>query len=264
MPQTVKKALLIGINYTGTSSALGGCINDSTNLKNFMIKNRYFQNKDMVTMNDNQVGNNYPTKRNILIQLRNLVNFANRNKNKNVLLVVSYSGHGTYQRDRNGDESDGRDEALCPIDYTARGFITDDLIKRYFIDKLPSNVKLVMLIDACHSGTMCDLKYEYNCDRYRRYNTQKSRLTRCDIIMVSGCRDNQTSADAYLQNGRIYEYQGAMTAAFIANYSDRITYYNLINRMRRWLRVKRFRQVPQLTSGKLLNVNKTFLLGSYN
>jgi hypothetical protein len=32
-----KRALLIGINYTGTSSALRGCINDVKNLKQFLV-----------------------------------------------------------------------------------------------------------------------------------------------------------------------------------------------------------------------------------
>lgn len=32
-----KRALLIGINYTGTANALNGCINDVNNVKQFLI-----------------------------------------------------------------------------------------------------------------------------------------------------------------------------------------------------------------------------------
>ena len=38
----LKKALLIGINYTGTDYELRGCINDSINLKQFLISNKFF------------------------------------------------------------------------------------------------------------------------------------------------------------------------------------------------------------------------------
>ena len=32
-----KKALIIGVNYTGTSEELGGCINDAVRIKAFII-----------------------------------------------------------------------------------------------------------------------------------------------------------------------------------------------------------------------------------
>ena len=38
----IKKCLLIGINYTGTSFALNGCINDSYNIQKFLLSNGYF------------------------------------------------------------------------------------------------------------------------------------------------------------------------------------------------------------------------------
>ena len=38
----VKKALLVGINYTSTGSQLSGCINDTENLKQFLLKIKAF------------------------------------------------------------------------------------------------------------------------------------------------------------------------------------------------------------------------------
>jgi uncharacterized caspase-like protein len=220
-------------------------------------------------MNDNQkdVNDNlYPTRENIIAQLRELISLANSNSDKTVLLFLSYSGHGSYVRDTNGDEADGRDEVLCPVDCDTKGYITDDTLKSYFVYKLPKNVKLVALIDACHSGTVMDLKYDYKINKLNTYSIHGSMFpTQCNIVMISGCRDNQTSSDAYLKDNKTgsYEYQGAMTAAFLANYKKGISSYDLIVKMRKWLKENGFDQIPQLSSGKQIETKNKFLLGYF-
>lgn len=37
------------------------------------------------------------------------------------------SGHGGTQADTDGDEADGTDETICPIDYETNGQIVDDV-----------------------------------------------------------------------------------------------------------------------------------------
>ena len=266
--KTAKRCLLIGINYENTDYSLSGCINDSENLKGFLIKNNYFQKNEFVMMNDKKSGVYYPNKKHIWKQLDALVKFAKMNIKNNVLLFVAYSGHGSHIKDISGDEEDGQDEVLCPVDFINNGYIVDDDIKRKFINKLPKNVKLVTLIDACHSGTVLDLKYNYMVDKKDTYKIYGNmRQTHCEVIMISGCRDSQTSADAYLkdkQEGGKYEYQGAMTAAFISNYKNGITYEELIIIMRSWLKKKKFTQIPQLSSGQYLNTKNNFLLCNFN
>jgi metacaspase-1 len=263
----VKKGLLIGINYIGTSFELGGCIDDATNLKQFLVYNRYFEANDLVTMSDKAVGNLYPTKANILKQLNELVNFASadENKDKDVYLFLSYSGHGAYLQDKNGDEDDNNDEVLCPVDCDKVGYIVDDNLKADFIDKLPSNVKLTILVDACHSGTVMDLRYQY-LKKKKTIVNGKVTDSKCTVCMISGCTDSQTSSDAWLPNviSSKYEAQGAMTASFLYNFKDGINYTQLITNMRNWLKNKRFTQIPQLTSGRSINLNDPFLLSSYD
>ncbi|ARF11012.1 caspase [Hokovirus HKV1] len=260
----VKKALLIGINYTGSQNELNGCINDSMNLKKFLLSNKYFLESDMIMMNDNLKGNLYPNKANIEYQFNELVKFAQNNVDKKVELFISYSGHGTNVVDKNGDEKDGYDEALVPIDFLNSGFIIDDNIRINLVDKMHKNVSLTILCDSCHSGTMCDLKYLYTFDKQLYTADSKYKDTLCNIVTISGCKDSQTSADAYIKTGSTYTYQGAMTASFIANYKDEITYRNLIVTMKSWLAKKLYTQIPQLCSGKLVNVDSPFLLSSYN
>lgn len=263
----VKKGLLIGINYAGSSCALSGCINDTYNLKDFLIQNKYFSEPELVFMNDNSQGDQYPTRVNIMNQLKSLVNFAKEHDKEQVLLFFSYSGHGSQVKDYTGEEEDGQDEVLCPIDYDNGGFIVDDDLRSTVIDKMGSNVTLVILIDACHSGTMVDLKYMYTCDKTSScLKLSKYKDTKCNVVMISGCRDNQTSDDAFIPDRitKKKEYQGAMTAAFLANYKDEITTTMLISGMRKWLKDNDHQQVPQLSSGKLFDVSKSFLLSVYN
>lgn len=261
-----RRGLMIGINYTGSSNALNGCINDCENLKQFLTSKNYFKSNELIMMNDNQSGGLYPTKANILNQFRELVKFANANKGKQIEMFISYSGHGHHIKDTSGDEADGQDEVLCPVDFSSAGFIVDDQIRADLIDKLPSNVKLLMIVDACHSGTMGDLRYAYKVDSSNAYTVFGNyKDTKCKCVLISGCRDDQTSADAYVRDDiqKRMEYQGAMSASLIKNYSDGITYNDLINKMRSWLRNNRYTQVPQLSSGKLININDKFILSEF-
>lgn len=264
----IRRALFIGINYIGSQYELHGCINDALHLKTYLITNKYFNEDECIVMSDNQPSNSnaYPSRMNILKQFAVLISFAAANPDKKVELFISYSGHGSNVRDVNGDEADGFDEVICPADFDSAGFIVDDYIKAEFVDKLGANVRVVILMDSCNSGTVVDLKYNYKIDGTANAITYNEKDTACKIVMVSGCRDNQTSADAYLfdKNDNKYEYQGAMTAAFLANYIDGISYENLITNMRAWLKQKSYTQVPQLSSGQPIAIKKAFMLCKYN
>ena len=266
MALTVKKCLLIGINYNNTELQLSGCINDTLNLKEFLINNKYFKSDEFIMMNDNLTGDFYPTKENIEKQLISILEFTQINKNKFVELFISYSGHGYYIQDTNKDEKEGKDEVICPVDCMTNGFITDDYLKS-IINQFHTKVHVVYLIDACHSATMLDLKYNYLIDAKNSCVIDKlQKATSCNCVMISGCRDDQTSADAYLsdQTTKKYEAQGAMTAGFIANHTDKTNYITLINNMRNWLKTNGFSQIPQLSSGRAISTRGLFLLNQYD
>ena len=79
-------------------------------------------------------------------------------------LFLHYSGHGCKIRDDNGDEADGFDEALVPVDYQTAGLIRDDDLFKIIIQPLPAEVTLTSLMDCCHSGSILDLPYMYKAD----------------------------------------------------------------------------------------------------
>ncbi len=68
------------------------------------------------------------------------------------VIVFQYAGHGTHVPDLNGDEEDGRDEALCPVDFAAGALYIDDDIAEVFA-RVPDGVNMTCFMDCCHSGT---------------------------------------------------------------------------------------------------------------
>jgi len=99
--------------------------------------------------------------------------------------VFYYSGHGTSVPDKDGDEADGSDEALCFV--TADGQVSYEscLIDDDFADAVTSclhdETHFLILTDCCHSGTIADLKSE-------QWASHK-------VVAVAGCTDSQTSGD---------------------------------------------------------------------
>lgn len=84
---------------------------------------------------------------------------------KGDLVYVHFSMHGQPIEDLNGDEEDGWDEALIPVDaqmrfeegvYEGKKHLLDDTLEKYFNDirsKIGTKGQLYVVLDACHSGT---------------------------------------------------------------------------------------------------------------
>jgi hypothetical protein len=177
-------------------------------------------------------------------------------------LWFSYSGHGSYVYDETGDEKDYYDEVICPVDYSSSGMIVDDYIYDNLVSKLPSNATLFALMDCCHSGTILDLPYMYNNSVETNNNTVISTTNNnknhpATVISISGCKDDQTSADAYIS-----KYQGAMTWSFLnalsnVNYNVRLS--DLVHRMRVLLSNDNYTQVPMLATSSPSDIDKYFI-----
>ena len=244
-----KNALLIGCNYIGTQSELSGCINDVENIQN-KLKTQYKFNS-IVIMTDNT--SKKPTKVNILDEIKVLLN----NSKSGDKLFLGFSGHGTYTKDTNGDEKDGLDEMFVPLDFNC---ISDDEIKICINDNLKKDVTLFALFDCCHSGTILDLRYQYFDSENYDNSTENLKETETigNLIMISGCMDNQTSADAYINS----MYQGAMTWSFLDTVSKKpkLTWIELIKNMRSSLKTSTYQQIPQLSSSKKLDLTAEICL----
>jgi len=232
-----KTALLIGINYTNTPQQLGGCINDTQNVSKLLTSKGYtcFLISELSTIK--------ATKNNILKALIQLLT----NSRAGDSLFFHFSGHGTSTLDRNKDELDGKDEMICPCDFK---MITDDELNKIIQMYLKPNVTFFALFDSCFSGTVLDLKYNY------APNIINPRVpeTKSNVIMISGCMDNQESADTVINN----EWCGAMTNAFLTCINAP-SLNALLTNMRSHLKKNNYKQIPQLSSGKFININQNNL-----
>jgi hypothetical protein len=252
----MRKALLIGINYLGTNNQLSGCINDALNIKDFLQKNGY-QEENITLMTETSKDKNLiPTADNIIREMKKLVDI------KEGELFLSYSGHGSSVRDYTGKEKDGKNETIVPLDMQ---LIIDDDLRKILVEPLTKNIKLTAIFDCCHSGTGLDLKYNYSCypglgSKSKRYiididkNYQDSKG---NVILISGCADPDYSSDTVFND----QPQGALTHAFLTIVDNKqLSYLELLKKLRKFMKEYGYSQVPQLSSGILLNLNENFEL----
>ncbi|KAJ2904638.1 hypothetical protein MKZ38_007474 [Zalerion maritima] len=294
-----RKALLIGINYFGQRGQLRGCINDVRNMSGYLVEHFGYKREDMVILTDDQQNPmSQPTKQNILRAMHWLVKEARPNDS----LFFHYSGHGGQTKDLDGDEPDGYDEVIYPVDFRQVGHITDDEMHRIMVTPLASGVRLTAIFDSCHSGTALDLPYIYSTqgilkepnlakeagqgllgvisaytrgdiggmasnvfgfikkatsgeDAHNRAMATKT--SPADVIMFSGSKDDQTSADATISQ----QATGAMSWAFITalKKSPQQSYVQLLNSIRDEL-ASRYTQKPQLSCSHPLNTNLLFVM----
>lgn len=136
-----KHALCIGINnYPGTNMDLAGCVNDANDWAK-ELANREFKVTKILDAE--------AKKRSMVQRIGDIVSGAKSGDT----VVISFSGHGTYAPDDEGDEIDGLDEALCPHDITEGNPLLDDEIRELFANRAPK-VRVLLLSDSCHSGTV--------------------------------------------------------------------------------------------------------------
>ncbi|MCA9329857.1 caspase family protein, partial [Candidatus Saccharibacteria bacterium] len=240
----LKVALLVGINYIGQECSLQGCINDVQNVRKLLLESGYLEQNIVMLTDETPVK---PTRQNIIKALVDLI-LSDAQK-----MVFHYSGHGSYETDCNGDEKDGRDECLVPLDCDTAGMILDDEI-RGILQLVQPHQELFTLMDCCHSGTNMDLAYNLHQRVGRRTMTMVRDSgvseTRGQVVMISGCQDSQYSADAIIDDSA----GGAMTCAFLKSYAPGKKYVKLMADMFEFLEKNDYPQVPNLSSGKSLNL----------
>ena len=295
-----RKALLIGINYIGSKNALRGCINDAHNIFNYLTTYCGYRPEDIVMLTDDQREMvKIPLKENIIRAMQWLVKDAQPND----ALFFHYSGHGGQTKDLDGDEEDGMDDVIYPVDFESVGPLIDDTMHDIMVKSLPQGARLTALFDSCHSGTVLDLPYTYstkgvikepnmwkdvgsdgiqaamayatgnrsalfssignmvssvtkkqNVDRER---VRQIKFSPADVIMLSGSKDNQTSADTFAD----WQNIGAMSHAFISvmTRQPQQSYLSLLQNLRNELAGK-YSQKPQLSASHPIDVNLQFIM----
>jgi uncharacterized caspase-like protein len=275
-----KRAVLIGINkYQVPGADLQGCVNDVKNLSGALTTYYGFADKDITTLTDAQA-----TKKAMERAIKKLV----ASGKKNDVLLLHYSGHGSNVPDDNGDEADHRDEILCPTDLDWKDPFRDDWLRKT-LGKLRSGVNLTVIMDCCHSGTITRVMNPFDAPRRQRYlpcpwdliatesgrklrgmlrgqlsQASRGRKRKNDIVdadiqelLITGCRDTQTSADAHIGG----TYNGALTYYLVESIKEaagKLTYRELHQRTAAKLKAEDFDQIPQL-EGQRTSFDRQFL-----
>lgn len=245
-PSGRKKALLVGINYPRTQAELRGCINDVHRMRDLLVQMYGFpQSADsMLVLTDDQTNPNFqPTRANILRAMQ----WLSQGAQPGDVLFFHYSGHGAQQEDPSYAEEDGYDETICPGDFQRAGMIVDDEIFDSIVAPLPAGVKLTAVMDCCHSGTGLDLPFELKSGQW--VEDDNPCHSQGDVILISGCQDDQCSSDGGGGYGRP---MGAMTTA-LCNTLERqpmLTISQLLGELRGELRRGGFEQIPSITSSQ--------------
>lgn len=253
-----KRALCVGINdYPGTNSDLSGCVNDANDWAAALKTRKY----DTVVLLDKKA-----TRKGIVTALNELIQGAQAGDS----LVFTFSGHGSWLPDDNGDEPDGRDEMLCPYDIDKEQYLMDDDLATIF-DQKPADVRLYFISDSCHSGSVAKFAPDPLANKNRlpkirllpplqfiKDPSQRERIMlamrapvsskgeKYPALLLSGCKDVEFSYDADF-NGRP---NGAMTRVAIDALKKKPkTPQEWHTEIRRRLPSQMYPQTPQLFGG---------------
>ena len=273
------KGLFIGINYKGLQGAeLDGCINDVSMMLRMLEQIDFPLQEAAILVDDPAYPNNsgMPTRDNIIRHMQWLVDGARPGD----VLFFHFSGHGSQTKDVSGDEADGLDETLVPVDYRSAGCIIDDDIYTIMCSRLPAGVRLTAVMDCCHSGSLMDLPFSFEATDENMASGGGGAAMHpvgpnavpcaAEVIMFSGCADDQTSADvgnvASFGNAtggyRVGSAGGACTNALtqVLTKTAGLSYMALFKEMRRVLKERRYTQVPQLSASQPFDLNRPFSL----
>lgn len=215
-----KRAFLVGISHydTALTSYQWNNINgvEDVNLLSPKLKNQGFIT---TTLLDDQA-----TFDNIVSQI---VKFTNKTK-KGDIVYLHFSAHGQPVEDLNGDEEDGWDESIVPIDaykiykkgfYEGQKHLTDDLLNKY-VKKLREKIGplgfLYVVIDACHAGTASrandetirgtHVGFTSNHKVFKPSTTKKSHykieasVKLSNTLFVEACRPDQVNSEIKVQD----------------------------------------------------------------
>jgi len=131
-----REALIVGVSdYAKDNQDLNGIDKDVEKMKQLFLNLGFNVKvlKDAESMNI----------------LSNFTDYANKLNSKDTFAFY-YSGHGSYTKDLNNDESDGQDETLVLSDGKINKNLIDDILYKKLND---IKAKKIVFFDSCHSGT---------------------------------------------------------------------------------------------------------------
>jgi hypothetical protein len=132
-------SVIAATNYEGTSAQLSGCLNDAdTNAALHRTLGAQVE----------ELKGTQASRAAILSTFAAALDGAGADDG----VELDWSGHGTTAKDRDGDETDPWDEAICPDDFQRTGLIVDDQLYELAAPAFARGVRVVLKLDSCYSG----------------------------------------------------------------------------------------------------------------
>ncbi|KAF8715905.1 hypothetical protein HU200_026865 [Digitaria exilis] len=161
-----KRAVLVGINYTGRDDELKGCLNDVARMRRCLIDRFGFDASGIRVLADADPSTPLPTGANIRRELERLVGDARPGDT----LFFHYSGHGVQLPAETGEDDDtGYDECIVPCD----GNLIKDQDFKELVAKVPDGCLFTIVSDSCHSGGLIDKAKEQIGNSTRQNRSQE-------------------------------------------------------------------------------------------
>jgi metacaspase-1 len=234
-----------GINdYAGSGNDLRGCVNDINNECRKLTNEfpefqclKYFDSKVTTQFFVEEIRRIY----------EGLIKIYQRT-GKIGMLKIRYSGHGTQIP--SSTEPNGYNEAL----YLYNGPLIDDMIYQ-LQQETPEWLPVVAKFDSCYSG---DIGSRMGIGGYSKskfmplsgvplLHKPVNHLSKTDPgqkwIIFSGCGEEQTSADAYIDG----QFQGAFTWADLKSYGRNSSFLREIELGRDRLKLFKYEQIPEIS-----------------
>lgn len=217
-----KRAFLVGISHYDTSLT-GYQWNNINGVEdiNLLVPVLNSQSFSITSLLDNDA-----TYDNIVNKLSL---FTNKTR-KGDIVYLHFSAHGQPVEDVNGDEEDGWDEAIIPIDaykiykkgtYEGDKHLIDDQLNKY-IKKLREKIGpsgfVYVVIDACHAGTSSrandetirgtHVGFTYNNKVFKPSTNKKSHYrietnpTLSNVLFMEACRSDQVNTEILVAGKR--------------------------------------------------------------
>ena len=260
-----RMALTIGINQYQffPHYALRGCLNDTKSMSSTLKQYLGFKDSDITILQDSDA-----TKENIYKNIDSLIKKAQDGECDHI--VIHLAAHGTQIPDVSGDETeDLQDEVFTTYNINTEGgnwspstVIDDDDFGKKLSD-IPEKCLCEVYLDTCHSGS--GLRF-FSLNEIPRYipppreinrelsnplivnhgltDTLKENGMPPNIVLMTGCQANQTSADASIEN----DFHGAFTWNLcneIRKSNNQLSRDELMKNTRDAMKGK-YAQIPQL------------------
>lgn len=246
-----KRALIIGISDYGNAKEDPDKWSNISGTNDVMLLSPLFEQQGykVTTLTDAQA-----TYSNITGALKKVV----KESKIGDIVYLHFSMHGQPFEDLNGDETDGWDEALIPVDaqmqytegkYEGKKHLIDDELET-FIAKIRSKInvsgELFVVLDACHSGTasrgddgrirgvregFTRSGKDYTPDRSKETNEYFKVSTakgQSPVTFLEACR-------SYQQNKEIFDQESKNWYGSLSYYIAKVMKTQQIDKMGKWI-----------------------------